>query len=200
MLVLLLAGVLRGSPWNVRENPWKVRRSPWSVRGYPWTWPWNAGEVRGHSRGAPPKMQIIIMCISPQSPLIMFYLSSSTTTCAFLLDQLRYSALTPAHYRCIVYTFCPSHYIFPAFLFCRTTGTNREVKRRKPDHVQSTPEAAASLPSAGCPQVRLFNCTLCQKQCLQLRIVAYPAVCTSCTLAVRMHVVSTAVIALRSTE
>ena len=29
------------------------------VRGTPWTWPWNAVEVRGHCRGAPPKRQIM---------------------------------------------------------------------------------------------------------------------------------------------
>ena len=29
------------------------------VRRTPWTWPWNAVEVRGHCRGAPPKGRIL---------------------------------------------------------------------------------------------------------------------------------------------
>ena len=29
------------------------------VRGTPWIWPWNAVEVRGHCRGAPPNKQIM---------------------------------------------------------------------------------------------------------------------------------------------
>ena len=33
------------------------------VRGTPWTWPWNAVEVRGHCRDAPPKRQILYISL-----------------------------------------------------------------------------------------------------------------------------------------
>lgn len=84
----------------------------------------------------------------------MFCLSSIANSTLFL-GELCYSALTPAYY-----TFCRS-YKFASFPLLQPQEAMMKPTAATPTIFNlPTPETAASLPSAGCPQVRLFKRTL----------------------------------------
>ena len=84
----------------------------------------------------------------------VLYLSYSLATSILSLHQVPSAALTSAYF-----TFCLC-WILPVF-FNATTGSNDQIGAGSPTtSVQLAPETATSLPSAGCPQVRLARCTL----------------------------------------
>ena len=59
LLATAFHGSLCGMSVEARGRSAVARGVSAVVRGTPWTWPWNAVEVRGHCRGAPPKRQIV---------------------------------------------------------------------------------------------------------------------------------------------